>query len=76
MCLVSCCKRTSDAIGFRLHEGDLNSIRLFATSSSPFFKPDVGSVQFLTFRRDFPVVLYRIIKYKQNIVKHNSNNDR
>ena len=26
-------------------------------------------------RWDIPVVLYRIIKYKQNIVKHDSTND-
>ena len=29
----------------------------------------------MTFRWDIPVALYRIIKYKQNIVKHNSIND-
>ena len=29
----------------------------------------------LTFRWDIPVVLYRIIKYKQNIVNHISIND-
>jgi hypothetical protein len=29
----------------------------------------------LTFRWDIPVVLYRIIKYKQNVVKHDSIND-
>ena len=27
---------------------------------------------FVTFMRDIPVVLYKIIKYKQNIVQHNS----
>jgi len=27
---------------------------------------------FVTFRRDIPVVLYRIVKHKQNIVQHNS----
>jgi hypothetical protein len=36
-----------------------------------------GIVQqsFVTFRKDFPVVFYRIIKYKQNIVQHNSVDD-
>ena len=29
----------------------------------------------IAFRRDIPVVLYRIIKYEQNTVKHNSVND-
>jgi hypothetical protein len=29
----------------------------------------------MTFRWDTPIVLHRIIKYKQNIVKHNSIND-
>ena len=27
---------------------------------------------FVTFRRDIPVVLYRVIKYKQNKVQHNA----
>jgi len=29
----------------------------------------------MNFRWDIPIVLYRIIKYKQNIVKHNLIND-
>jgi hypothetical protein len=37
LCLVSCCKRTSDLIGFRRHDGDSNSERLIFIWSAPFW---------------------------------------
>jgi len=49
-------------------------VKVFPVYAMKVYRESRGIDQqpFVTSRRDIPIVLYRVIKYKQNIVQHNS----
>jgi hypothetical protein len=51
--------------------------KVFPVYAMKVYRESRGIFQqpFITFRRDILVVLYKIIKYKQNIVQHNPADD-